>query len=1668
MGIFMNEFDDIVGMVKRELSGTPASLTIDPARFKGKLVGDFLKTVLGVDQLRITNPVEVEDLDNERYSFRGESELAGISALLTTLTVQVSEDATVLTIKCMYKHDVLLSMQPLHWLKFRRPGFEYSMENEFGIVDEVMYFSIAIEDSDDLIDLRLAKGEAQSWTVSSAISGEQSLDAAEDLLKLSGISAHGFTMPSVLKKILCSINVKRIASQFSFVEGTIDYFTVDISIDKELTLLKNVIELKEIEDLIFTLEDLTTDDRSLRCRINATFDLGPKGKAITLPVFTEAGIHKGTDHQTELDWTVGLQPGETATLPSVKHILDMIAGDKAVIQLPDIITKSPSLELELFQVDTVNGKIENLYFATSFSKWPILKDYFVIDSVSFKLILKNLSGKKDISGSIKGVFELISSVYIFCEVDKLPDNGDWIIKGGIAPGTSIEVTEIAEQYLKGGDISFPKAIPAVSINDLLLSIDLTKKEFLFEAVIAEKWPLAQQFSTEIGLRFSRTVGERDGKPVYHAAIWTIIQISKYEFDIRAELVKEETAKLTLEGETKPGQDIPVGELFGEVWSKFIGDGSGGGASCPKIIEKITIDNVGLMISTGTQPEIAAHCEVKFHFAQTEMDIQVSLHVVKKPKQYDIDALGIMKILKDQRPQKDELCEFKLEFHKGADATKMTAMWVAEEKENPFNIQNLVGLIDKQNALPIPAALNLALEAVVFNYDSADSSVVLAAVAQDFGDAFFITCAQDETPKDDSASMRAFVFGVELQGPLRLSQIPIIGEALKDLDIISLEDLRFTIATHDVTDYKMPDLSKEKEKTKSGIVKADDTEKKNSSFPDKISASQGVEISSTLKVGEFSLDFDLPIYRPTDKPKTKVASNALAAGDEKPSDEVKATNDIHWIKLQKTLGVLHFQRLGVQFKSGDGNNGDSDNRISLLLDSGIGATGFALDLYGLSLSFTPTGDLTKAHPTFGLQGISAALSTGPVKISAGFLRTQIPDKPDLWYYNGEAQIIVSEYGFSGIGSFSVDEKNHPSMVIAGFIGVPIGPPQIQISGFALGCGFNRRANIPTAEKLGDFPLIKMAQGKPQTLREISDPFPMDYGNFWVAAGIRFTALELINGLIIGLLGGGTQFEVALIGNASVMIPGAPSDTGESEESAIPTSIGLYIEFDLEACFALDSGMLSFSGSFSKDSYILIKGIKMEGGFALCTWLTGDEDRHGDFVFTIGGYHPKFKAPAYYPQIKPIGINWNVSDYLVIKGNRYMALTPSCVMFGGALECDFTYKELKACLQLLADFLIAWSPFAFDGEVKATVSIHYKLSFIVTKTINLNLGADLHVWGPRLCGEVKINLKVISFNVRFGDDLRPGYNYISWDKFKQDYLKIVPPKKNQAMVMAAANEYFAGDEQGDPNDSQICQAFVSKGLIKDIKSGDKTVDKPEESVQETVGWVVTPGALAIQATTRIPAKNASFNGQPLDSSLQTWSIDFTVGMINIPKGGDFTSSFSVDLRDANNTACTGLTVKTITGNVPKAMWDDSELTITNAGGKDAQIANTLKGFNLYVGILPSDKTQSISLKQLMIDPDDHKFKEETNLKHLHPVSKGQLRPDGDALIQKINSVIKQASSMDVMIQTISDNDVANQRKNTLQTLANPQYGFNIDPTVNIMHLNQQGKHDLLAAPTLCSWY
>ena len=91
-----------------------------------------------------------------------------------------------------------------------------------------------------------------------------------------------------------------------------------------------------------------------------------------------------------------------------------------------------------------------------------------------------------------------------------------------------------------------------------------------------------------------------------------------------------------------------------------------------------------------------------------------------------------------------------------------------------------------------------------------------------------------------------------------------------------------------------------------------------------------------------------------------------------------------------------------------------------------------------------------------------------------------------------------------------------------------------------------------------------------------------------------------------------------------------------------------------------GVLWIQAQLTDNSWLLHESVRLTGGFAFVTWFAGPN--RGQFVLTIGGFHPQFHRDGY-PHVPRLGFHWQVSDAIAVKGENYFALTSEAVMAGG---------------------------------------------------------------------------------------------------------------------------------------------------------------------------------------------------------------------------------------------------------------------------------------------------------------------------------------------------------------------------------------------------------------------
>jgi hypothetical protein len=547
----------------------------------------------------------------------------------------------------------------------------------------------------------------------------------------------------------------------------------------------------------------------------------------------------------------------------------------------------------------------------------------------------------------------------------------------------------------------------------------------------------------------------------------------------------------------------------------------------------------------------------------------------------------------------------------------------------------------------------------------------------------------------------------------------------------------------------------------------------------------------------------------------VAEPSSGSGN-KSTEPAKLTDSTTWIDLDKSIGPLSVQRIGFSYE---------DPRVVIKVDAALRLSVLNLSLVGFGLSY-PLNKVAvlKDRPSeffkhlgFQLDGAAVKFQQGPLTISGGLLK--VP-KPYL-QLDGALLVRVPGLTVSAIASYA-DLNGTPSFFAFATLIKELGDPTATgfffVIGLAFGFGVNRNLKLPTINEVHNFPLIKAAtdedylgdkldlRGISQKLEEYISPA---VGSFWIAAGVRFTSFGQIDSFALLSVSFGTQFQIALLGLSKITLPKPPAPVLVCAELAIKVLI------------APDSGLLSVEARLTENSFILRKDFKLRGGFAFYSWFAGEHA--GDFVVSLGGYHPRFLPPAHYPSPDLVQFFCKVGD-VTMQGSCYFAFCPSAVMAGVALSLVYQSGGIKAWFVAVAHFLVQWKPLYYDIQIAISVGVSLSLDGGTRTALSIELGASLTLYGPPLGGEARISIFVVTFTIAFGESKRVPPPLI-WESND--------PEKS-----------FAKSFLMNPDVSRI---LLTDGLLEEAKHVSRTRQ------------FVNPHRLKIACSTQVPSTAVLINGK-----------------------------------------------------------------------------------------------------------------------------------------------------------------------------------------------------------------
>jgi hypothetical protein len=658
--------------------------------------------------------------------------------------------------------------------------------------------------------------------------------------------------------------------------------------------------------------------------------------------------------------------------------------------------------------------------------------------------------------------------------------------------------------------------------------------------------------------------------------------------------------------------------------------------------------------------------------------------------------------------------------------------------------------------------------------------------------------------------KQWAFGVRLGAQIKLNELPIVGSKLPADQTLAIEQLQMIYSSEELkaaqTKIINPLLPK-------GVSK----------LPEAVG--KGISVDADLKLGAKTKHITAGVTPPKKAPLELTAGGAL----DKPIPP-SSTDPVKWFDVDKQFGVFAFQRVGIGYQN---------NVLEFALDASIGLGPISFAVQELAIG----SPLNEFRPQFSVKGMALSFNRPPIQIGGAFLKVpQIVNNKPITSYYGQVIVSLPSFGLNAVGGWAPDaDPTFFFLYLA--IDAPIGgPPFLFVTGLAGGFGINSRLVLPTIEEVGEYPLLPRKAPKAEStpaktiakvipvLQKTFSPQPDQY---WVAAGISISSFKMIEAQAVVSVSFGVDVQIGVVGTASMSMP-----TGTKTPVA-------YIELDVVASFTPSTGLLAIDAKLSPASYLFGGFIKLTGGFALYAWFSGDHA--GDFVVSVGGYHPALVKPDNYPAVPRLGLAFTLGPLKCV-GQAYFALTPHELMAGIRMTATFEAGPIKAWFDAGLDFLIGWAPFHYEAHAWIMLGCSVDLGLF---TISVQVSADLQLWGPAFGGTALVDLDVVSFTIGFGAPRSlPGP--VGWKTIAENFLPAPekPPEQQRVLALAAADP--------PPEETNVIKATVAAGR------------RPVDAAG--VDWILDPDNFVIAIASTIPANSPLWATAAGDAKLPNVVADY----------------------------------------------------------------------------------------------------------------------------------------------------------------------------------------------------
>ncbi|MBE2315695.1 hypothetical protein DVA67_006895 [Solirubrobacter sp. CPCC 204708] len=421
----------------------------------------------------------------------------------------------------------------------------------------------------------------------------------------------------------------------------------------------------------------------------------------------------------------------------------------------------------------------------------------------------------------------------------------------------------------------------------------------------------------------------------------------------------------------------------------------------------------------------------------------------------------------------------------------------------------------------------------------------------------------------------------------------------------------------------------------------------------------------------------------------------------------------------------------------GNVKVSPQGVTAGLGVQLGPVAVDIDGVGVRTDFSPTpGNLGVANVDIGFKGpdrLGLSIDAGPVT-GGGYLAHDAATGE----YAGEVHLTFEKIGARAVGLITTE----PGFSLLVLVSADFPPIQLGLGFRLVGAGgllgINRtvaveklRAGLKTGALGAALSPPKAGEPAGQKVAALAQLFPPAAGRhvFAPTARIVWGAPTLITIDLALALELPSPVRLVALGRLKAVLPNPENPIVKLQVDALGV-----IDFDRREA-AVDATL-----SDSKLAQFALTGdmaLRMGWG------------EKSSFLLAIGGFHPRFAAPAGFPALERVAVALAKGDNPKLRLEAYLALTSNTVQFGARVDLSAKAGSFSLTGFLSFDALLTLAPLGFMVDIAAKLAVKAGGKTLLSVSLELSLSGP-RPWRAR----GRASFSILFFDVSFAFDVTIG--------------------------------------------------------------------------------------------------------------------------------------------------------------------------------------------------------------------------------------------------------------------------------------------------------------------------